>query len=506
MPISSPHPEYEKRVEDWKRVRDSVEGEAALRRNITFYLPVPPGLSVPSPEVLLTNKRVTNTRYGFYAQMAEFPEIVSPTLNGLLGLVHEKDPEIELPADMEYLIHKATPSGVSLSDFWELCTRELLTTGRFVTLGDIVDDKVYLCEYPAESLINWQTLPLRFGGGPYLNILKECKLIPDPEDPYTYIEQTHFRQLSLEEGVYTVRLFEEKEGKPVEIPLDAETSETHIQPMYFGKTFDFIPITVVNALDMGYEYGPIPLLPMTRRALSIFRRSADYNRSLYVKGDPQCVIFGIPQEDIPTEIGGSSIWAFENTEGKAQYLDIDGQGIPLMRQAIADEFARFSDEVGMLLEGSSTGYESGEAIRRRQAMRQVTVKSVIINAAEGLEKALRSVGRMMGKTEDEVNKIRFSPNIDFTEPMMTGQELVNLVTAKNLGAPISEKTIHTLMRRRQVTELEFSEEEKLLKKDREFADEQAEKKAQLERETNQQNAVNTLANSRESSNSGENQQ
>lgn len=467
MSVSALHPDYQKHIEDWRKVRDAVEGESALRRDITYYLPVPPGMEGGPAEVLLTGKRgYTNSRYQFYARMAEFPEIISPTLNGILGLIHEKDPEIVLPADMKYLIDQCTPDGQDIYEFWERCTKDLLVTGRFVTLGDVVGDKPYLCEYPTESLINWQLRPKVLGGGPSLIVLKEVRLEPDPGDRYSYVEVTYYRQLELENGIYTIRMFKEVEGKMQEVPVfNDDDSSMGVVPMLFGKTFADIPMTIVNVQDVGYEYGPIPMLPMVRRALSIFRRSADYNRSLYIKGDPQCVIFGIQDEDIPTEIGGSSIWAFENAEGKAQYLDIDGQGIPLMEKAIANEFTRFSDEVGMLLEGSATGYESGEALKRRQSMRQVTVKSVVINAAEGMTTALRAIGKMLGKSDAELQTIEFIPNLDFTEPMMAGQELISFITAKNEGAPLSEETLHGLMRRRQVTGMTYEEERKKIEDD-----------------------------------------
>lgn len=504
MPVNSTHPEYDKRAEDWRRVRDCIEGDSALRRDITFYLPVPPGLD-GAPIALLTSKRFTNTRYSFYASMAEFPEIVSPTLNAILGLIHERPPKIELPKDMEYLLTSVTPDGEDLHDFWERCTREVLTTGRFVTLGEIVADKAYLCEYPAESLINWQLRSKREGGGPSLAVLHETKLVPDPGDEFDHKTVDFYRVLELVDGVYSVRLFAQAEGGAIqEVPLEDETAAFvddptdalvygGLSPLLFGRAFREVPLTVVNAINIGLEYGPIPMLPMTRRALAIFRRSADYNRSLYIKGDPQCVLFGVPEEDIPSEIGGGKIWAFENPEGKAEYLDIDGQGIPLMRQSIEDEFARFADEVGMLLEDSATGYESGEALKRRQSMRQVTVKSVVINAGEGMQEALRSLGRMMGKSDAEVEKIVFEPNIDFAESMMSGQELFQFAQAAEHGAPLSQRSLHDLLRRRQVTNLTYEEEKKLIDEDQQAADERAKKKMEDQAKITAENAPPQVA-------------
>ena len=102
MPISTTRPEYDNISQDWRKVRDCIEGETALRRDIAYYLPIPPGMDAGGVQVLDTGKRIPGDRYSFYASFAEFPEIVSPTLNGILGLVHEKDPEIKLPGEKEW--------------------------------------------------------------------------------------------------------------------------------------------------------------------------------------------------------------------------------------------------------------------------------------------------------------------------------------------------------------------------------------------------------------------
>lgn len=460
MPVSSTHPDYRDRENDWAITRDTVEGDTAIRRSVTKYLPPPPGLV--EGVVQGDGSRLPHGRYSFYASFAEFPEIVSPTLNGILGLIHEKQPKVELPPDMEYLIKSASPDGETLEEIWERITKEILITGRQPILIELFGDKPYLCPYPAENLINWMLRPKREGGGPAMAVFKEITREPMNDDPFEYEDVTRYRVIRLENGTYTVSVYEEIENEFRKV-VDSD-GLVDVVPLLYGKSFDMLPVVVVNTLDCGFEFGPIPLLPMARRALSIFRKTADYNRSLYMKGDPQPIIFGIDPEDAPDMIGSGTIWTFENSDAKAQYLDIDGMGIPLMRESINDEFDRFSDEVGTLFEGVTSGYESGEALRRRQAMRQVTIKSLVINAAQGVEQSLRLIGRMMGKSEAELEAISFQPNIDFTEPMMTGQELQNLIQARNLGAPMSEKSLHALMKRRQLTLLDYEEEQDELKK------------------------------------------
>jgi hypothetical protein len=468
MPINSTHKQYDRQKDDWQKSRDTIDGERAIRERIVEYLPPPPGMvgsAIVANLQSLDGPVATGgtTRYQFYARFAEFPEIVGPAVNGIQGLIHAKPPEVELPEKLAYLIEDATPEGDTLVELWEQITREILATGRISLLAEVaLDDTLRLCPYSAESLINWKIMPSIEGGKPSMVVFYEATEQDDPDDEYKTQTVKRWRELMLIDGVYAVRLWQQdsEDGKPY--PLLNDGGEELTVPSLFGQPFDEIPITVVNAIDRGFNYGPIPILPMVRRSLAIFRKSADYNRSLYIKGDPQPVLFGVDQSERPTEIGGGSIWCFSSPSGSAQFLDIDGQGIPLMRQSIADEFERFAAETGRLMESSERGAESGEALRRRQSMQLVTVKSLVINAATGLQHALRQIGRLMGLDQTALDGIIVSPNLDFTEPGMDAQELAVLVSAANMGAPISRHTIHELCRRRGLTTYSFDEEQELI--------------------------------------------
>lgn len=485
MPIESKHPTYEDQELDWTTMRDTLAGESAIRKAIRKYLPPPPGMDIRGGldinDILGSATKGVQSRYAFYTGFAEWPEIVSMTLNAIQGLVHEKPPTIELPEDMEYLLEVATPSGDTLDELWETVTRETFSTGRIILLGEIVDDAILICPYMAESLINWHVLPKMLGGGAVLIVLKETKSVPKDDDRYAHEDVTIFRELEIENIIndddkvtgamrYRVRRWKltDKEAKAVVMHDDDTDDEGWMVPVRFGKPWEEMPVTVNNANDRTYRFGPIPLISAARRAVSIFRKTADYFRALYNKGDPQAVLFGVDKDEVPSSIGGSTIWAFENAEGSAEYLDIDGEGIPLMRGAIEDQYKRFEIETGRLVSSgdeSQAGNESGEAIRRKTANHQVNVKSLVINAAAAVEAHLKLQGRLMGKSQAEVDGIIFAANLDFAEPMMTGKEFGDYVTAKNQGGPLSNETLHELARRHKITDYNFDDEMSLIEKE-----------------------------------------
>lgn len=470
MPINTKHPEYEIRASSWESIRDVVDGEVAVRQRIEKYLPVPPGLLGDSARVDINvkNSQLGSSRYQFYTTFAELPEIVPAAINAMQGLIHEKPPEIELPEKIEYLLTRATPDGDTLLDLWENTTREVLTAGRMTLLREIEaeTDEILFCPYIAESLINWRLTLKCFGAKPLFVVLAESVLDVDDKDPYNHVEVHLFRELAILDGTYVVRLWRQEGDKdPVVVKTeDVAEGKDFIVPSFMGQEFEEIPITVINATDIGFDYGPVPALPMTKRALAIFRKTADYNRSLYIKGDPQPILWGVSRDESPDDIGGGTLWVFSSPEGRAEYLDIEGDGgVALLKGAIDDEYARFHDEQGKLRDaGDTTGPESGEAIRRKQAAKQVTLKSLVISAAAGFERAIKDLARMLAVEEAVVDTIKFSPHLDFAEPAMTGEELLKLITSKNIGAPLSEDSLHALMVKGRLTKKSFEEELELL--------------------------------------------
>lgn len=490
MAVDTLHPEFEARQRDWEMIRDALEGERVVKGRRQRYLPVPPGMSTSSKELLAsTGKRTTTDAYDFYVSFAEFPEIVEPALTGFQGIIHAREPRINIPPRMEYLEEDATPEGFSLLVLWQQVTREILSGGRVGLLADISqDDNVRIVPYSVENVINWQERSPRLGGGAFFVVIRELKQVPEEDnsgdpDEFATQQMRFFRELRINEpGVYQTRLWKDPEGTRHErtsaegtisapsLPASGSQGGPEVVKVdgqewttisLLGKTFDTIPFLSVNALDIGFEYGAIPILPMTRRAYSIYRLTADYRRSLYMKGDPQPYIAGIPEDKAPPRIGGETVWTFDNPDAKPGYLDIDGDGIPLTRQAIQDELERFDQEGGKLL-STTQRPESGEALAMRLLAHQVTLRNVVINAGLGMQQALRVIAEMLGLEADDVT---FEPDLDFASPVMSGTEASEWAKAKSVGFPISSETLHSLARRGGVTDKTFEEEIEAIEED-----------------------------------------
>lgn len=474
MPINSKHPDLTIRSDEIDRNRRAIEGERAIKAAGPTYLPVPPGM-IDGPqggvEVIEYGKRVgTDTRYGFYKRLAEFPEELGEALQGFQGIIHSKPPSIKLPRQLDYLREMATPDGRSLEQLWTLMTEEILSGGRVALLCDVLDDRIYFAPYSVENVQNWKLGSRQGGEKAEWVVLRECSRVDKDDDPFEtkevkrYLELRMLHNAEAEEKqpdsggvVYHRAIWESSDSKdPVMI--------SPMQPItFFGRYFEEIPLVVINALDISYDFGPIPLSPLVKIAMSLYRRSADYNRSLYIKTDPQPWISGVQDEDeIPTRIGGSEVWSFSNPQAKAGYLDIDGDGIPHQRTAIQDDWTRFQLQSAKLLQASETPSESGEAVRRKQAAKQVTLKAVTQNAATGLERSLKKAAEFMAGSPAET---MFKPDTDFSVPKMSGDEAQKWAQAKATGFPISDRALHEMARLGGATEMSWEEEQDAMEED-----------------------------------------
>lgn len=469
MPVDSRHEDYLLHELDWKKCRDTIEGENAVLAAAEVYLPRPPGMkrtqTLSSGQATTTRIINTDDQYDHYVSFARFPEIVAPQVNGVQGLIHSTELSVELPTELEYLLETATPDGMGLLDLWEHMTREVFSTGRVNLLAEVMadDDSIRLCPYSVESFINWRIATKEDGNLVTLAVLEEVSKQPKQDDNFVDEEVLRWRELALdpETGIYQVRRWVKLNDKDEPtIEMDPDTGEEWVIPVLFGEAFTEIPLWPVNATDTGWDYGPIPIIPTVRRALSIFRLTADYYRALHIKGDPQAVLFGVDREsgEVPTSIGGAQIWAFSNADGHAEYLDVDGGGIPATLDAISAEYDRVSAESGRMIDSQKeTTAESGEAVRRRQAFQLVTVSSMVVNAAASLEEIIKQVGRLMKLDEGKIEGIKVAPDLSFSESDMTYDDLIKAMQARNQGAPLLIEDIHDDMRARRLVSRSYEE-------------------------------------------------
>lgn len=470
MSVDSKHPQYDAMLPDWQLMRDSYMGERKVKSEGQVYLPATPGQILDG---LNTGSAVGMASYNAYVQRAVFPDMVEVGTNTLIGILNAKNPQITLPPQIEYLRTTATLKGESLTAILRKIHLEQLVTGRVGLLADLPQDpdqvapKQYIALYGAEAIINWDA-------GEFNDGFSKLNMVILDESGYER-ESTYDWKLRRKHRILTLGALSENE------PLGAYMTSTVLDenepapdsfktPMLAGKTLEEIPFVLASAKDLDYNVDLPPLLGLARLCMTIYRGEADYRQSLFLQGQDTLVVIGGVRTQVtpdnPTGQGALRVGAGARIDiemgGDAKYVGIGATGLPEQRTAIENDRMLASVRTGQLMAPGKMSMESGEALKTRVAAQTATLTSVALASCAALERLLKMMAVWQGGDPEAV---KVSPNLDFTNIAIQGQDLVQVITAKNLGFPLSYETLFNIAKERGLTRNTFEEEMKKIEAD-----------------------------------------
>ena len=462
MGIKTKHPEYQAMETSWIQMRDCYAGEKQVKAKGTAYLPATAGMNLDG---MTSTTDVGYKNYLAYKARAVFPDYIREGVEALIGLLHQKDADIKLPSSMEYLREKATIDGESLAMLLRKMNEEQLVSGRLGLLCDLPKEVIdvtkpnfFISMYVAEAITNWDD-----GAG--LPGVNELNLVVLNEtgpvrDGLNWDTQQQYRALVLGQLEPT----EESATYSFGVFTDAEYSESGMTaPTYRGKTYDKIPFTFVNTKDIVSHPDRPPLLGLADTALSIYKSEADYRQNLHMQGQDTLVTVGgvrnpngMAGEEDAVRVGAGSRLDID-LGGDAKFIGVSSTGLAEQRNAIENDRKRAEFKAGQLIGNQSIKNESGNAMLARLAAQTANLNQIALSSAEGLQTALRHIASWMG---EDSSTVVVTPNTEFTNAAQNAQELVYLLTARGLGAPLSLESIHANMAERGFTKLDFEEEMK----------------------------------------------
>ena len=468
MAIDSKHPDYSEFIEDWEQLRDTYRGERIVKARGTRYLPMTSGMIADGGEVSADSAGAK--AYRSYVKRAVFPEVVGEAVEAMLGVLHFKPPSIELPAKLEPMRERATLRGESLEMLLRRINQEQLITGRAGLLLDVPKNAPraelpHVALYKAEHLINWDDGDEESGSPDSLNLVVIDESGNDRRDGFEWERVERFRVLVLgdlmeneQAGVssYSCGVFE-KEAK--------FSTDNLIEPMIRGKKMERIPFVFVNTKDIVPEPDDAPLIGLSNLALAIYRGEADYRQARFMQGQDTLVTIGATGGDGEgeTRVGAGSELALP-MGGDAKFIGVNSQGLPEMRLGLENDYKRGESKSQGLIEAVGRAAESGEALRVRVAARTASLNQLALAGAFALQELLRMAAEWVGANPEEVI---VTPNQDFVSDSIDGRTLVDYMTAKGLGAPVSLQSIHEVMQARGLTEKTWEEELEQLAKEAE---------------------------------------
>lgn len=449
-------------------MRDSWEGEDAVKAASTTYLPA----TASMVEDGFPEQDADGTlRYAAYRTRAYFPGMVRDAVERLVGAMTRKPAVFALPEAMTDLITNATPSGETLETLLMRIYESQLLMGRIGLLADVPvipeggETRLpWIVTYSPESIINWV-----MGTGPDGSDALHYLVLDEsgPEfnaDQLQWNDETLYLVLLVNGQILTVQgvadnVYAGGSTTTNELPVDWQ--EVIGQG---GGRLNHIPFTFVNSVDLVSDTVPPPLIDLARIAFLIYRGESDYRQTLFMQGQDTLVTRG----EMTSEAGGAETRVGAGAkirtspDGGAEYVGVNSAGLPEQRLALQNDYSRAEARGGQMLTESNNTAESGDALKIRVSSRTTTLSRIALVGAAGLRMALQDVGRLMGLSEEVIEEIDVTPNLDFTEDAEVAQLLLTLVQAKNQGAPLSWETIHALARKWDLTALDFLEEISLI--------------------------------------------
>ncbi|MCP4251057.1 MAG: DUF4055 domain-containing protein [bacterium] len=470
---------YEQRIEQWNKIRDTLEGEDQIKSKGQCYLPRPSAQD--------------DKDYRAYKARASFYGVTERTLRSLVGLVFRIEPEVELVPGLENMILAATPEGENLDSVMREAVRETMSLGRYGVLVDMPQAgaqraEPYLATFTAENIWRWEEA---FDPSTSERVLTRVVLHSDPlvQDD---IETDILHELLLVEpediggsnddtavslaGIYVIQIWEKQQSETASESNQNRREETDeddsgyvrvgapIVPLIQGAPLNRIPFIFINSTDEKPETSKPPMLDLVNMNIGHYRNSADLEHSLHLTAEPTpWTAANWEGGSEPTSIGSATIWNMPEG-GQAGMLEFSGKGIEAISTAMTDKENRMAALGARLIRDQERANVTSETTRLQSKAEESTLTSSVRTVESAFRKALTIATEWVGGNP-EANTLDL--NKDFVETRMDPQELTALVGAWQAAA-MSYDTLWTNMQRGEVADPKRSAED-----ERELIEEEA---------------------------------
>lgn len=286
-------PELRVLLQDYRLIEDCIFGQRVVKFRKELYLPKPNAADCSAEN---------DARYLSYVQRAVFYNVTKRTLNGLVGYVFARDPEIKSPTAMENVISDSDGAGIDLVQNAKKSLAHVLAFGRAGVLVDYPpspdgatvaelakgDIRPTIVAYHPYQIRNWRTMVR--GAKVVLSMVVLLEKHVWEDNGFQELVGVQFRVLKLDEaGNYTVELWYADDPNGTDFlkqetysPLDGNG----------GKIID-IPFSFIGSENNDSNPDMPPLLDMANLNIAHYRNSADYEESCFIVGQPTPVVTGI---------------------------------------------------------------------------------------------------------------------------------------------------------------------------------------------------------------------
>lgn len=452
------HPDYAAARARWKRCRDFVEGEEAVRAG--GYVP--------------RLRQQSDDDYESYVKRAPFWDAVARTVTALNGLIYNRSVTIEGSPSTERLADTlGLGEGQDVYTVAAAVAEEVLTTTRAVVVVDLPRSGTppvpFAAVYRAEDLVSWETADV--GGREVLTyaVLEEVRSV---RENLTVAKQRYRRvyQLQADEaeggevrarfGLYKFVVRETPEGDRTEEWVREDEGQLEASG---GRPLSRLPVIVHN----GASLRPKPRRPMLMGLVDIvhkwYMKSADLAQAEHLVCLPTLVVIGDDTEDNGRPrsyyLGSDRALTFPNPETKIEFVEVSGGGLARVAGSMEALEKQAVALVGRILEGKPAVEESGLAKRLRDEGMETSMVMVAAAVSETMTAVLRAAADWVN-VPDPVASYEVTYDVDAAA--LDAAMLASLLNLR-VGGEISRATMfHNLKRGGIVPEDRTYEEEQAL--------------------------------------------
>jgi hypothetical protein len=447
LAVESKHPDYVTHHCDWEACRDVYEGESAVKRRDDGQRYLPPTVGMRLDWHLAAQNgqdKIGQRNYEAYRARALLSGFLTDAVDQFLGMLWHRPTTFELGMLEQYFgdDRPATSEGETLKQLLRRMHVQAFVTGRMLLMADLPAEELsnpqpYFCLYNAEKVINWDDGARQLARRT-LNLVVLDESGNERSADLDWKWTNRYRVLKLgplatneTQGAYQVAV---SEGGTID--------EAAFQaPEMRQKPLDQIPAVFVNTKGTTTEVGSPPLLALARRVLALYRMDADFRQYMHVSG--QDTLFTKCAEDGEvTSVGAGAHINLKNPKSDARFIGISAAALGEARAALENETTLCAKKAGEMLADNSKQRESGDALAERTGRKGASLIDIAQTCAAGLQQMLRILAKWLGASPAQQEEIKVIPNEKFGTPMFVTDDLMKLIQAYVLGAPITLQSIH----------------------------------------------------------------
>lgn len=407
--------EYSKRLIQVTKVRDTIKGLEHIQSKGEIYLPMTAGMKGRDRAGLKSENNIAQglgtAQYEEFKSRTFMPDIVQDVENGVIGLAFAEQVE----GNIDYAITKDGRTGEGLAVDM---LREVQESGTTVLVVDSPTNKSgggepFIVEYDFESFIDYSVSEdnkARFSA------VKLCENYFKPEDTYKTKPIKRYREYQLIENKPWLFVRDEQ-GEDLEKPIPLK--------------IDQIPVFIAGSVDNLPGYDPVPLLPVARAALQIYRDSADYGqfKALYGQGTPYAT--GLDNKEEADDImlmgfGAGSFWYSQGENATFGMVEVGERSDEMYMRAFELQ-NKFAERHAVAITQDTAGVEAAQSMHLRAATKHASIYTMLNSISNAVVMATNLKLKWSGKPESA----EFQLNTNFNAQDISAQLLQALTAGVN---------------------------------------------------------------------------